>query len=216
MPRELLALARPRRSRLAGWSSSRIAGAEVAATKSSPTDIVTAVDIASEELIRARLLGARPDDGFLGEEGDDIATTSGVSLDRRPDRRHGQLPLLPSPTSRSRSPPRSTERWLRRRTQPDKRRDLHRSQGRAAPGSTASRSQSPRSPSCRRPWSAPASTTVPTSARHQAAEFSRMLPPSATSGGWDRLPSTSASSPADGSMRTSNAASSPGIWPRPN
>jgi len=76
--RELLALAEATALEAGRLVTSRIAGAEVAATKSSPTDIVTAVDIASEELIRARLLGTRPDDGFLGEEGDDIATTSGV------------------------------------------------------------------------------------------------------------------------------------------
>ncbi|MGC4941150.1 inositol monophosphatase family protein [Kribbella sp. DT2] len=50
----------------------------VADTKSTATDIVTAVDRESEELIRARVLQARPDDSFLGEEGDDIDGTSGV------------------------------------------------------------------------------------------------------------------------------------------
>jgi myo-inositol-1(or 4)-monophosphatase len=50
----------------------------VAETKSSPTDVVTAVDLASERLIRDRVLSARPDDGFLGEEGDDVVGTSGV------------------------------------------------------------------------------------------------------------------------------------------
>jgi len=44
---------------------------EVAATKSSPTDIVTASDTAAERLIRERIGAARPDDGFLGEEGGD-------------------------------------------------------------------------------------------------------------------------------------------------
>ena len=34
--------------------------------KSSPTDVVTAVDTATERLITGRLLGARPDDGLLG------------------------------------------------------------------------------------------------------------------------------------------------------
>jgi fructose-1,6-bisphosphatase/inositol monophosphatase family enzyme len=42
---------------------------EVAGTKSSPTDVVTEMDQASEELIRRRLLGARPADAVLGEEG---------------------------------------------------------------------------------------------------------------------------------------------------
>jgi myo-inositol-1(or 4)-monophosphatase len=46
--------------------------------KSSPTDVVTAVDRASEELIVTRLLDARPDDGTLGEEGAARPGTSGV------------------------------------------------------------------------------------------------------------------------------------------
>jgi myo-inositol-1(or 4)-monophosphatase len=46
--------------------------------KSSPVDVVTAVDRASEELVTARLLAARPDDGLLGEEGADRRGTSGV------------------------------------------------------------------------------------------------------------------------------------------
>jgi myo-inositol-1(or 4)-monophosphatase len=53
-------------------------GVEVAATKSSPVDIVTEVDRASERLIFDRLMGARPDDGFLGEEGASARSTSGV------------------------------------------------------------------------------------------------------------------------------------------
>ncbi len=51
---------------------------DVADTKSSPTDAVTAVDRACEQLIRERILTARPDDGFVGEEGDDLTGTSGV------------------------------------------------------------------------------------------------------------------------------------------
>ncbi|GAA3440724.1 inositol monophosphatase family protein [Planomonospora venezuelensis] len=47
----------------------RPARPEVLATKSSPTDVVTALDRASEELIRARIKEARPDDAVLGEEG---------------------------------------------------------------------------------------------------------------------------------------------------
>jgi myo-inositol-1(or 4)-monophosphatase len=52
---------------------------DVADTKSSPTDVVTAVDLASERLIRRRILDARPGDGFVGEEGDDLASTTGVT-----------------------------------------------------------------------------------------------------------------------------------------
>lgn len=60
-----------RRSRPSG----RVA---VAATKSSPTDDVTEIDRACEELIRTRLLSSRPGDGFVGEEGHDVPGTSEV------------------------------------------------------------------------------------------------------------------------------------------
>lgn len=51
---------------------------EVAATKSSATDLVTEIDRACERLVRERIFAARPDDGFVGEEGDDVVGTSGV------------------------------------------------------------------------------------------------------------------------------------------
>lgn len=54
-------------------------GVSVAATKSSPEDIVTAADRESEQLIRGLILDARPDDGILGEEGGSSAGTSGVT-----------------------------------------------------------------------------------------------------------------------------------------
>jgi myo-inositol-1(or 4)-monophosphatase len=43
-------------------------GLGVADTKSSPTDVVTEMDRASERLLRDLLARARPQDGFLGEE----------------------------------------------------------------------------------------------------------------------------------------------------
>jgi myo-inositol-1(or 4)-monophosphatase len=46
--------------------------------KSSPVDVVTAVDTACEQLVVGRLLGARPQDGVLGEEGSERPGTSGV------------------------------------------------------------------------------------------------------------------------------------------
>ncbi|GII91979.1 inositol monophosphatase family protein [Sinosporangium siamense] len=51
---------------------------EVLTTKSTDTDIVTALDRAAEELIRARIAEARPDDGVLGEEEGDTPGASGV------------------------------------------------------------------------------------------------------------------------------------------
>ncbi len=53
-------------------------GVSVANTKSSATDPVTEADRASEELIRRLVRERRPDDGFLGEEGDDVVGSSGV------------------------------------------------------------------------------------------------------------------------------------------
>jgi myo-inositol-1(or 4)-monophosphatase len=52
--------------------ASREGRVAVAATKSSPTDVVTEMDGRAEELIRARILAARPDDAILGEEGGQI------------------------------------------------------------------------------------------------------------------------------------------------
>jgi myo-inositol-1(or 4)-monophosphatase len=56
----------------------RSLGAQVAGTKSSPTDIVTAADTAVEEQIRAAVARARPGDAIVGEEGADAAGTSGL------------------------------------------------------------------------------------------------------------------------------------------
>ncbi|HET8602980.1 MAG TPA: inositol monophosphatase family protein [Marmoricola sp.] len=56
----------------------RAEGVSVAGTKSSEVDVVTLADEASEKLIRDRILAARPDDGFVGEEGDDVTGSTGV------------------------------------------------------------------------------------------------------------------------------------------
>lgn len=65
----------------AGMLAARLrrAGVEVAATKSSPIDIVTEADRATEDLIRGRIATLRPDDGFLGEESGGAAGTSGLT-----------------------------------------------------------------------------------------------------------------------------------------
>ncbi|MFI1373748.1 inositol monophosphatase family protein [Streptomyces longwoodensis] len=56
----------------------RPADLAVAATKSSPIDVVTEMDIAAEKLITTLIAERRPDDGFLGEEGASGDGTSGV------------------------------------------------------------------------------------------------------------------------------------------
>ena len=47
--------------------------------KSTPTDLVSEADFASEQMIRELLAARRPHDGFLGEEGDHTEGTSGLS-----------------------------------------------------------------------------------------------------------------------------------------
>lgn len=56
----------------------RPADLAVAATKSSPVDVVTEMDLAAEKLITGLIADRRPDDGFLGEEGAATEGTSGV------------------------------------------------------------------------------------------------------------------------------------------
>jgi myo-inositol-1(or 4)-monophosphatase len=60
--------------------ASRAGRVEVAATKSSPTDVVTEMDRRSEELIRSRILAVRPADVILGEEGGQIGNTDGAPV----------------------------------------------------------------------------------------------------------------------------------------
>jgi myo-inositol-1(or 4)-monophosphatase len=61
---------------LAHYSSARLGQVD---TKSSPTDLVSDADRASEAYILAELRQARPDDSVLGEEGASYTGTSGVS-----------------------------------------------------------------------------------------------------------------------------------------
>jgi myo-inositol-1(or 4)-monophosphatase len=73
-PRELLELARGVAQEAAHVLAGRrpagpLSRPAVAGTKSSPTDVVTEMDRASEALITGRLLAARPGDAVLGEEG---------------------------------------------------------------------------------------------------------------------------------------------------
>ncbi|MGX1272845.1 fructose-1,6-bisphosphatase/inositol monophosphatase family enzyme [Streptomyces phaeoluteigriseus] len=56
----------------------RPADLAVAATKSSPIDVVTEMDIAAEKLITGLISEQRPDDGFLGEEGASGEGSSGI------------------------------------------------------------------------------------------------------------------------------------------
>jgi myo-inositol-1(or 4)-monophosphatase len=78
--RELVALAE-RVARAAGdlVREGRPDTVDVDHTKSSPTDIVTAMDTASEALLREQIRANRSGDGVLGEEGGLVAGTSGLT-----------------------------------------------------------------------------------------------------------------------------------------
>lgn len=56
-----------------------LSDARIAATKSSAEDVVTQNDLAAERHLRSRIAQVRPDDGILGEEGDDVRGSSGVT-----------------------------------------------------------------------------------------------------------------------------------------
>jgi myo-inositol-1(or 4)-monophosphatase len=79
LPSQLLGLARATAEEAAALvRAGRDSAARPVATKSSPVDVVTAMDTASEALIVDRLLSARPEDGVLGEEGASRVGSSGV------------------------------------------------------------------------------------------------------------------------------------------
>jgi len=68
LPADLAALASSVAQEAAELLLSRRGRVGVVRTKSSPTDVVTEMDRAAEDLIRDRLLAARPGDAVLGEE----------------------------------------------------------------------------------------------------------------------------------------------------
>jgi myo-inositol-1(or 4)-monophosphatase len=78
-PSELLACAvRIAESAAALVSRGQAHAGDDVSTKSSPTDVVTAIDKASEKYVIEELRAHRPDDAVLGEEGGERAGSSGV------------------------------------------------------------------------------------------------------------------------------------------
>ncbi|HEY9352370.1 MAG TPA: inositol monophosphatase family protein [Nocardioides sp.] len=76
---DLLALAVATARAAADLVRERAAGVvEVAATKSTATDVVTEADRDTEALIRRLISQERPEDAFFGEEGEETLGTSGV------------------------------------------------------------------------------------------------------------------------------------------
>ena len=86
----------PRRAPPSWSASARARGVTVADTKSSDVDVVTEADRASEALIRRAAARARaPTTRSSARRASDAAGHLGRALDRRPDRRHRELPLRP-------------------------------------------------------------------------------------------------------------------------
>jgi myo-inositol-1(or 4)-monophosphatase len=79
-PAGLLAIAEPVAREVAEHLRTSLAGAgPTISTKSTPTDLVTDLDVWAERRIVEHLRAARPDDGIEGEEGASIDGTSGVT-----------------------------------------------------------------------------------------------------------------------------------------
>ena len=78
LPADLLVLAVDLARQAGALALSMHAGLGASDTKSSPTDVVTAADRASEALLVKGIRSARPDDAVLGEEGASHDGSSGV------------------------------------------------------------------------------------------------------------------------------------------
>jgi len=79
-PVALLALARTVAEEVAATLERSLDGdGPLVSAKSTPTDLVTELDTWAEAHITERLLSARPDDAVQGEEGAEVAGTSGVT-----------------------------------------------------------------------------------------------------------------------------------------
>lgn len=195
----------------------RPAGLGVAATKSSPVDVVTEMDIAAEKLITEYLVDRRPLDGYLGEEGGTTAEgSSGVRWVIDPlDGTVNYLYGLPSwavsigvevygeRVAGVVEVPMRGETYYARR-----------GHGAFVTGGPYGDEQvrlrcrpPPRSP---RRWWPPASTTSPTSGRTRPRWRARWFPGCGTSGGEAPPRSTSATWPPAGSTATTSAACTPG------
>jgi myo-inositol-1(or 4)-monophosphatase len=77
---DLLAIAADAAAAAGELLASRAGRVQVAATKSSSTDVVTEMDRLAEELIRGRISAVRPSDAILGEEGGQTGDTGGAPV----------------------------------------------------------------------------------------------------------------------------------------
>lgn len=77
--RDLLAVAQRAARAAAGELLARADQPHRVSTKSTPTDLVSEADRVAETVIREVLLGARPDDAFVGEEGSREGGRSGIT-----------------------------------------------------------------------------------------------------------------------------------------
>ena len=168
---------------------------------------------ACEDLIRERLLGRRPDDGFLGEEGDDIVGTSGVRwivdpIDGTVNYLYG-LPHYAVSIAAARGDEVVAGVVLSPRRRAGVRRDA--GGGATCNGVPAARPPPPRRST--RPWSPPDSATRPRCATRQAQAWPGCSRRCATSVARGPAPSTCARSPRASSTPTSRRGRTPGTTP---
>jgi myo-inositol-1(or 4)-monophosphatase len=74
---DVLAIAEDAARAAGALLAERFGGEHAIRTKSTPTDLVSEADLAAERLIRELLRERAPDDGIVGEEGDDVESRSG-------------------------------------------------------------------------------------------------------------------------------------------
>ncbi len=189
----------------------------VAATKSSPIDVVTEMDIGAEKLITGFLMDRRPADGFLGEEGASAEGTSGVRWVIDPlDGTVNYLYGLPT-WAVSIAAERDGERVVGVVEAPMRRETFHAVLGSGAYLNGEALRCRPTAPLDQ----ALVSTgfNYVTEVRTHQAEVARRLIPRLRdirrggSAAVDLPPSTSATWPRAGSTATSSGACTPGTWP---
>ncbi len=202
---------------------------EASATKSSPTDIVTVMDTRAEELIRELLHDERPDDAVLGEEGDDLSGTSGITwvvdpIDGTVNYLY-DIPAYAVSVAAAVGDPKVPGEWrvlAGAVADPAQRRVYHAAAGCGAyergvggappvrrPGAAAGRLRG-RPVSAR--WSVPASATRRSAGWPRRRRCWRCCRGSATSAGSAAPPSTSARSPAAGWTGSTSPGSTRGTW----
>jgi hypothetical protein len=177
--------------------------------KSSPTDLVSQVDHEAERLIVKRLGERRPGDGILaGRLAGESSTACAGSSTLDDATNYVRLPGSPS-RSASRSKAAAAHRRRLRSSA-----DISTRPSRLGGAATAGRSGHASGPTCRRPWSPPASPTTPRSASCRGWPPRGSSDACATCAAGVRPHSTSVTSPPGASTHTGSSTFAVGLCDR--